>query len=157
MVRYLKQRDGYSCGPVAVLNAMKWAGFEVTGENLKVFRWIALCTSPHGCWPRHLHNLIKLQFERKASAMKGKPTMKYMDKWLDQGNSIIMRYFWHDKERNKRVGHYIFIPDRTEKYYKVCNDGRNRPALTMISRKTMNNYLRMQRKGDTCCTWFIRK
>ena len=26
MTRFCKQRDGYSCGPVAILNAIKWTG-----------------------------------------------------------------------------------------------------------------------------------
>lgn len=158
MTRYLKQRDYYSCGPTAVINAVKWQGEWATWDDcVWLYRLIAKCTHPYGCCPEHLNKLIRHEFGRKASVLKGKPTMKYMDWWLDQGNSIILRYFWHDHKENERVGHYIFIPSRTEKYYNVVNDGFRRPTLTRRSRKTMNNYLRMQKEGDTCCTWFIRK
>ena len=43
MTRYARQSDGFRCGPVAMLNALKWAGYR-TFWNLPVDRKLAQTT-----------------------------------------------------------------------------------------------------------------
>lgn len=43
MPRYVKQRDRYSCGPVAIINALKWAGYPASYDSIKYLRRLCKC------------------------------------------------------------------------------------------------------------------
>jgi hypothetical protein len=51
MRRYLRQRDHYSCGPVALINYHKWLGLPATGRQLKRYQRICKCRRPNGTHP----------------------------------------------------------------------------------------------------------
>ena len=49
MIRYIKQRDKYSCGPVAIMNVLKWAGAEFSYQGkIKLFQQLCFCKPSNG-------------------------------------------------------------------------------------------------------------
>lgn len=43
MPRYIKQRDKYSCGPIALMNALKWAGATKISSYTMLPSWRNIC------------------------------------------------------------------------------------------------------------------
>ena len=62
MIRYCKQRDDYSCVPVAILNALKWQGRHVTLKDLPYIKEKVGTTyagTSYHCWKRKVAKLLK--------------------------------------------------------------------------------------------------
>jgi len=130
MTRYLKQRDQSSCGPVAVINALKWAGLRVTEKtHKKKIQQLTQC-NPYGRGFRGSHpydvnhalscyNSIKIQRVRKDVWT----TLSEINEHLDKGGSILMRYFLANN------GHYTLCVGRTPKTYRFVNDSWNKTVI----------------------------
>lgn len=57
-IRFCKQRDHYSCGPIALLNAAKFFAYNVTYKDLKTFQDLVSCTSPRGTYTRNISKVL---------------------------------------------------------------------------------------------------
>lgn len=140
MPRYIRQRDTYGCGPIAMMNAFKWAGFHFSYSELKpLFYALARCGYPDGCSPRYLDQGLRGLNEIWGSPLKitrrYHVTKKEVDRRLDQGEAVILltgrkpslygfseggaeadaSFFW---------GHYVFVPRKAGASYIVVNDAR---------------------------------
>ncbi|MFA5024119.1 MAG: C39 family peptidase [Patescibacteria group bacterium] len=151
-IRYVKQRDEYSCGPIAILNAMKWLGKPVTYKDLARLKDICCCRSPNGTWPKVISVVLKIL--KIKYLYKAKPSIKEIDKHLDDGGSILLVHYY-----NITRGHYVLCIGKTEKYYTLINDGMNN-TITRCHKNTMKKMLHTKHKTlrqyGPCC-WFIFK
>ena len=98
-IRFCKQRDQYSCGAVAVLNVLKWAGCKVTYSNLPALRKLCKCNQPNGTKKQDLESALKalgIRFKRYT-----RPTLKMMDTHLDGGGIVLLNYCF-----DEGFGHY---------------------------------------------------
>ena len=132
MIRYLRQRDQSSCGPIAVINALKWAGVKATEKtHKKKIKRITQC-NPYGRGFIGTHpydvnhalscyNSIKIQRVSKDTWTK----ITEINEHLDKGGSILMRYFCKPGQ-----GHYTFCFGRTYKTYRFVNDKKGSTITT---------------------------
>ena len=162
--RYIKQRDKSSCGPIAVINALKWSGHRVTELNSKKeIKIISRCAkfNPHnpkgliGVPPDKLDQVMReftnLNVGKRISTVK----LKQIDQALDNGNAVILRYFW--ERGNRSGGHYILCVNKSDKTYTVVNDGRKVKTVMKRNRKTMERMLTTKLDGEGPVAWIISK
>jgi hypothetical protein len=116
--RYIKQQQhSTSCGPVAVLNALKWLGYSAPyRENIDTFK--SLGWNPEvGSYSGDMNKYLK-HFDIKYKLHK-KPTVAKMKKILKNGNAIIFAY---DRVTEyTAAGHVIFIDFHSIGYFNAYN------------------------------------
>jgi len=144
MIKYLKQREQGTCGPVAIINALKWAGLRVTEKtHKKRIRQLTSCSMHHGrgfrgCFPYDIdYALSRYKSIYACCNHSGQPNTKLseIDKHLDYGGSLLIRYFW-----KPNCGHYTLCIGRTPKTYILVNDSGEKTVIRR-SRKTMTRML----------------
>lgn len=159
-MRFCFQKDRSSCGPVAVLNALKWEyeGNFPEKEFLPGIKYDCRCIDSRytrGVHPYALdtlsigtigtHNdwyykkVLKLYFNAQK---KRKSSVTTLDKHLTNGGSAILNFTW--KEYNHEQGHYVFIPRKAGKSYYVTNYRGGR-AVSLLNRETIKMRLRHSR------------
>lgn len=131
-MRYMKQRDNYSCGPVALANVMKWAGSKKSAGSLrKYFMPICKCSPENGTRPWEIHNALltidDISFEKVEY-----PGLQDLDGHLDDGGIVLLRVRYEDG------GHYFICTRRTQKMYEVINRKVDHVTKSLVSRKTMS-------------------
>lgn len=160
--RYIRQRDKSSCGPTAIINALKWAGRRVTEKNSKKeLRIISKCGRENskggaGTNREDLNKVLVEDTDLKVDRFVKRPAIKEIDNWIDSGGAVIIEYYWGKVPIN-REGHYTLCTERNSKTYTLINDKRNQTVVRR-RRKTMRTMLRNKSYyGDTSYAWFIRK
>ena len=106
MKRYItEQQHQTSCGPVSVMNALKWLGYSASyRENIQDFKEFGW-SNASGMWPHQMHKALK-SYGIKYKLHK-KPTLALMKKIVNSGNALIFEYDWVDY--TETGGHFIFI------------------------------------------------
>jgi len=155
-MRYIKQKDNYSCGPVAIVNALKWAGEKTTYKNIKEIKQKCNCVSPSGMWHSRMTAYLRKNKSLVVTKIRESPNIKIkeIDNWLGLNNIVILRYnMW--VRQNIWAGHYIMISDKTDGLYKVHNIGdKSSLTLTVSQLKYMVKDHLGKWPPDA---WFIRK
>ena len=139
MIRYLRQRDNYNCGPVAIINALKFFGERATQKDISRIAKIVNCKSPHGTSPKNMNKGINKIF--KCEKMED-PTMRDIDQILLNGNPVILNYLI--QENGERWGHYIFIPRRETDGFIIINENKNR-TVDLVNRTTISKWLKLKK------------
>lgn len=91
MPRYVRQRDNYSCGPVAMLNAMKWAGATwLRYVDLPSFR--SLCRTDRRRGTSFTGMVRAARHMPVLGARRAKPKVKLadIDAHLGHGGAVIL-------------------------------------------------------------------
>jgi hypothetical protein len=147
MTRYLKQWDYISCGPVAIINAMKWRGMKVSRRShFKKLKRKCKCNHRDG--GTYKHDLTRaLRNYLSNVKCKVQESINTLDRHLDSGGAVIIAY---DYIRNDdvREGHYVFCIGKTKHYYTLVNDvcTKNGELLpNTISKKSRKNMVKMLR------------
>lgn len=133
-MKYLGQRDRYSCAAIAFLNAFKWMGIATSRRQIASVKDILGTTYPSGTSRRNVAWLCKdAGFKRLR-----KPTIEKMDAELIAGNALIV-----ETQHGKRKGHAYLIVRRTEHYFVCVNVFRgqtvSRVSKKQIERLDFNN------------------
>jgi ABC-type bacteriocin/lantibiotic exporter with double-glycine peptidase domain len=162
-VRYIKQPTKTTCGPTAIINVLKWAGYDLTVKDInKIGNWVKCGYYCTGTEPAEMHNLLQRLEGIKITKSVNLPTIEEMNKHLDAGGVVLMRYL------HKQGGHYNVYVGRKKNWYQVVNDFRHGPALRRRHKRTVLKDLRATSadKGHpyriageiSCCSaWFIEK
>jgi hypothetical protein len=114
-----KQQHSYTCGPVAVLNALKWLGYGKTTSYRETLLWFyqfGLC-SEIGMKPKQLSKslkALKIPYKRKSYA-----SIQDIEKALDDGKTVVANYMWYYRGRCGK--HYVFIDRHTDKSFRAWN------------------------------------
>lgn len=169
MIRYTKQRDKFSCGPVAIMNAVKWTGSECTyAKRIGLFRDLCLCR-PVSREPDRLGGTSHANFDqalrRTAEAHGGfdvlrvyRPKLPRIEEHLRSGGIIIMNYYWEVKGKVGR--HFCILESISDsgKTFRTVNDVKAGPAIMAIRRRTfVKGNLRFQRSDPHYKAWFLTK
>jgi len=160
MPKYVRQRDHTSCGPVAIINILKWLGFNVTyGEYIDVLRAMCRCEpGPRGGTESAdmARALRRLKIKYKKYKM---PSIKQVDQHLDNGGIILLDYqIPYSTKAGKLIfdkgeWHFALCIGRTSKTYVVVNDG-TKHTVGRRSRKTMKALFK--NADDPNYGWFIK-
>ncbi len=123
-MKYLKQTDTYSCGPVALINATI---FQRLGSkySLDELRIVVNCKYPNGTMVRDFWNgAVEYGYTRVYE-----PTLDKLHEILDRGDAVILNH-----GDNKRR-HYSLIIDRTNVSYGIVNHYHG-PTLNPVHKST---------------------
>lgn len=96
MKRWLRQRDTFSCGPIALINLDKWRGKSVTNQDLPRYRRQCHCHRPRG-------NSIA-DFSRVAGRSHYRLDYHRFKRHLLSGGTAIINIRWPSGG-----GHYFFV------------------------------------------------
>ncbi len=159
--RYIKQRDKYRCGPVAIMNILKWSGETDSHNYLRDWAtYICGCEPPHGTAHKEFEKGL-----RQASKCYGRsftvrkvmhPTLAEIEKHLRSGGAVVMNYYWERGKKNAR--HYSVLVDVSDsgRSFRVINGRRRGRAAKWISREDFKKWeRRFQRTDKNHKAWFV--
>ena len=149
MPRYIRQRDNYSCGPVALLNALKWAGATkgTSYDTLPSWRNICKTTRRRGTSFTDLFHAARML--PLIGARKARPKVKLadIDAHLRHGGAVILGSF---SERMSGF-HWFLVTGKVdmagEPSYTVVNFDR-RSTQRLVSAKTVRRSMRLAAKRN---------
>lgn len=134
-MRYSKQRTKSTCGPVAIFNALKWAG--VSGSYRKIVpRLKRACRTEHypkGTYSWVLHEVLKKEMKRVGVSveLRWSISQKSLLKNLTKNKSVIISY-----SHKKGGGHYGLVIKGTKNYpFKTINFYSDTPATYKRTRR----------------------
>ena len=171
MVRYIKQRDTYSCGPVALINVLKWSGANKTYKDMPRAQRMVKCSYKEGGTDSiDLHRALKKQKSFNVQFVSN-VSIYDIDERLEDGGSVIMLESRKPSKKLRakgidRVGHYYLIDGlevfpsgriwyHAVNYYKTYSKGF---VDAWISRRTLVKKMRkcLRSHGDPKA-WLIDK
>jgi len=140
MIRYTKQNDKYSCGPTAIINVLKWAGYSVPyREYKKEFNNRCSCGPRTGTAPWHLDFALNNTKEVAVKRMMNNPTLSDLNFQLRKDRAVIIRF------GHPGGGHYALCIKETNKFYLTVNYFKNGKAVRYVSKRKMRNDLKRSR------------
>ena len=161
MIRYIKQKDNTSCGPVALMNVLKWLGHKVSYDWIHIARHICKWEDRHsdsggGTSDLDLEKALKY-FDIKKKR-KIQPCLNDIDKHIDSGGIVLLSYFnpYSMPEFKKNSGHFALCIGRTSRTYMMVNDRTNKTKNRRY-RNVMKTMLNNKSNGYKCWAWFISK
>lgn len=115
-----------ACGPVAVLNALKWLGCNVSwNEYQDIFPflgWQKFFKEDNGTCISGIKKMLKFfNIKHQHISYNNKVKIKDLEKTLDAGHAIILNYRWYNKDGTSG-GHYVFIDRHTPTRFMSKND-----------------------------------
>lgn len=162
MIRYVKQQNKYSCGPIAIINAIKWSGHKFAMKaNLRLVIRASGCEKILGCRRSRCFDHALRVFGDKKFKVKLKicPSIRFIENHLRQpGTAIIVNISRFDNHKVLQ-GHYILITkvSRSGKSFIVINyfTGETR---SLIKRSILINDCRRRKSVRIHpVVWFLTK
>lgn len=158
MKRYIsKQKHNGSCGPIAIMNVMKWHGYSAPySEFINKIKWCPQ-RGMYGGWMAEELQLYGFNFREVR-----KPNFKDIEKAIDSGNSVILMYRWFSVKKGKKRngGHFVWIRDYNDKYFVAENANRKCPR-NLMKREILAKYFRVcgrhEKWGNYPIMWEIKK
>lgn len=119
-MKYITQRDKFSCGPIAVINALKWQGFCITEKALPAVREMLDCIRVHGTdVPQFAHFCESYRWPME------RPTLTKVNSILRDGDAVVVNTRNRDdRGRIGKEGHYYLITKRTPRSFYCVNYGK---------------------------------
>jgi len=148
--RYLGQRDGYSCGPIGLINGFKWFGCPITGKELAVLKDLCETRKNNGTYRnfmergiRHCcHNFgIPRRFVRRLKS----PIWQELERELRQNNGVLLEADW----RRTPDAHYFLCAWRCRHtdFFEVVNYARTTYPWTFMLREELGQDIKQLRGG----------
>ena len=142
MIRFTKQRDHYTCGPIAIINVCKWAGYKVTQKDIKKFKKLTNCDN--GTYAEDLHKALKKldekYFKLKKRLLAKEVKVKEIKKHCKQHGIVLLRFQWPDDDEF----HYILVIKFTKHRVGVVNYFPEGPAYRLIYKSTFKKLVENQ-------------
>lgn len=143
MVKYSKQLNKTDCGPMAVLNALKWAGYPVScRRGYKSIKKNCKWKAGQGTYYSDIYKTLQKYSKLKSRIIKS-PKLKELDSLLEKGYTFILLY----THKHGRCSHFIFCSGKSSKKYFFKNDSSVYTNRARV-RKTINSYLRKSLRKD---------
>lgn len=141
---YATQHDYYSCGPVAILNALKWVGVRATMKNMHSELCNMCYTSKGdygGTFPQEIDRVLRIYsrfHDFKVLRLRKIGIKRVTELLLHPNQSIILNYYRH----------YSFWPTTDGKWYFGINDHRgDSHRMIRVSAMPRNEFRKYLRKS----------
>lgn len=155
-IRYLKQRDQFRCGPIAIINVLKWAGLPATYKTIDLFSIIMRTNENKGTKRLEITKALKLFDPVIKFKHKNKPTSDDIRNHLDSNRIALVLIRWID-EKKKAHGHYFVIDRVSNNNFNCINYSEDLLTESPISLDSMDVILHIIAKGRTSKAWLIEK
>ena len=155
MKKYIeKQPHKTTCGPVAVMNTLKFIGKKRVSyrKYLKKFTKLGFPNKKGGTDLSLMRKFLKF-FKIKNKYIR-KPTIKQLEKELDKGNAIILAYYYYVSDGTSG-GHYTFI-DGYDLIRLFMHNGND---IYISFKYILNGFFRSSKRwsNDFPSAWIIYK
>lgn len=160
MTRYLRQRNQFTCAPVAILNALKWTGRYLTGGDLQFF--INACrTTRAGTETEDMRRVIDRHIPRNKFLVG--PSRQTLSDYLLWDRAIILNYGYVTSDEAEEW-HSTFCAGRVQwgLGYQFVNDVDPKTGDILpdtVSFRDHDQFREMVgfvgRYGDRCEAWLI--
>lgn len=162
-MRYVAQPDDYSCGPIAILNALKWAGLDASlRESLPFLQFGCRTIDPETPHDLESNGTTDTDFDRVLRyVLKGKfrvrrkkhPKLSDIENHCMGGGAVALSYYWN--EGGEFGDHFCFISGMEKGRFVIANDhhAKTKNAVLIRSAKTLCRWLRVH--GDDPIAWFL--
>lgn len=158
----MKQPDSYSCGPTAILNAMKWAGIDATGQHLSYIQFSCRTIDLETPSDSTNHGTLTSDFDRVIRYVgsgvytvkrKSRPTVSELKRHLQRGEAIAFAYHW--EEAGQKGEHFCFISGFSKGLFVCINDHNALDGATICLRRAKTIKKWMKRFDDCPIAWFL--
>lgn len=138
-IRFLKQTKLSNCGPVAILNAIKYFGIPTSKDDLKYIEFLAK-TNKDGSSDKDLLKALK---SIKLWKVKEKVASLKSLCGLSSGKIYILGYNVIEKNRNKEFisGHFVLLVKKTNTFYYAVNHINNKD-FNKVNKTTKSIYIK---------------
>lgn len=155
---YIKQRDNFRCGPVLVLNTLRWAGLDVPYNYVYDLTEKCECTVPEGTQFTEFNRTLREEAEGILDiTMVRRPSITRIEEHLHNGGAVAVNFKTGSRFRER---HYALLTDVSAggKYFGVVNGFSNRPAYTRMSRERLFRQHLLAYCGDSKYkAWLLSK
>ncbi|HEY4519468.1 MAG TPA: hypothetical protein VJH33_00315 [Candidatus Paceibacterota bacterium] len=168
-IRYFRQRGRFDCGPIVILNALKWAGAPLAYRSLKKIR-------AHTHYSRLLGGTKARDISKTLHALGATyftirtdkhPRIEKIAKHVEHGGAVVLCYQWRKKEdwniHKNWLIHIVLIIGMpiAGKKFRIANYPFTKTTLYTISRSLLCNDLRT-RKDPTSgkrypIAWYLKR
>ena len=147
-IRYIKQRNKHTCGPIAVINILKWLGCKTTYKDFPLIKAMCKCNR-EGTYSSNVDKTID-NFKIKKK-IKRFPHIKDVDTHLKLGGIILFEH----KSIFEDISHLALCVGKDNRYYYLVNEYINK-TISKVARKTFIQIVTWRScKKDKPWTWFI--
>lgn len=164
MFGFFRQKDEFSCGPIAILNAVRWASRRKRIDKLRILV-NAVCQCFTDGTPHTIFNVLLRQIGRITNlykvvkfSKKNSVNIQAIDSHIHRGGCIVVSSYV-DYGCSKD-GHYYLVTaisgKRKPRYLAInYEDGR---IATWITRKhLLKNLERVDKSVDWPAVWFLSR
>ena len=123
MVRYVRQSDKYSCGPTAIINAIKWAGYSYPSRDNLMFVARA-CSSSYefGTEEADLERVLRqLTCGFLRVRKRCRPTIDELARHVAKPDCAAIVLYYHSSDPSG-PGHYTLMTDADAGHVILVND-----------------------------------
>jgi hypothetical protein len=132
---------GGCCGWIAVTNTLKWLGYSISYKRLTEGVSSKLLNT--GLENHEVEKLMKL-WRVKSKRVKA-PTVRDIERELDNGNAVLLNYYWIDddnKKENYERAHACFIHGHDKDNLFIEN------ILHVPTKKTMRDFFKTSKNRN---------
>jgi len=162
-VRYTRQRDSFTCGPVAVLNAVRWSGGKARYED-KFDNYVGRCRcvppwgTKHGAFDR----VLRVEGDGLYKVRRVyRPTIAQITSHLLNGGAVILNYRTGKKHKDPRKErrHFYMLTESSPfgLVFGAVNRNYNTPAFSEISFLDLQEDCKHRRSDRAFKAWFLTR
>ena len=119
IIRWIAQKNLYSCGPIAILNTLKWLGFPISYKQHYCF-WKKKCLCTKEGTHQHYFQKCLDNIKNATITSKNLPTISYIEQSI-QNNQLVVMKSSYMLEKRKVEGHFFIISDMTDEQFFCVN------------------------------------
>lgn len=155
-IRYVIQKDNINCGPLSILNMLKWCGYNATRKYLKDLKTYCK-TTKYGTENKNISQTLKRYKNIKFKKIN-KVDTKILNHYLNNGYAaIILISKWIDSPKR----HYFVITEKKEKYnyvfYKAINWSTDGKIIWLTKEKLIKAFKRSLIMEKDPKIWFVKR
>lgn len=130
-MRWLKQRNEYSCGPIVMLNILKWAGYKVSyKKDYKYWKEKLKCDRTYGTNTfRYMEAVSKIP-NIKMYTCRGNLTFRQIKKALSNGALVLLNSAYSFNVGDPAGTHVLLVSKKTKKSLFLVNSHRGHSWFT---------------------------
>lgn len=131
MIRYVKQKNKYTCGPVAIINIMKWCGYN-TSYKKDIKKIIKTTNTDVGGTYFYEIGLALENVRNIKTLIRHKINITEIKKQLKMNNVVLIDFDWNCNKINKKIDNsslrhcsLVIGYNNETKKYKIVNHYKN--------------------------------
>ncbi len=160
-MRFSKQRGLSDCTPVALANALKWAGKSVSYSREKALLCRAVGHDPRSggtSWLTTGGSFVREGKGLFSVIALHNPLVREIERHLLDGGSVVLSYLFFYKKLDQVRRHTVLVPEIFEdkQSFRVINQGRQTDQI--VGRESFVKYfLRFRREKNPTIAYLLSK